>query len=88
MLGMQQTSTILPPYTSNNYYTGSSPVLRCDLVADSRLCCGRLGKQVSQGCCDSGIVSACIEFVLFLYDQLNSILDITFSLCEPCKEQA
>ncbi|XP_055825299.1 uncharacterized protein LOC129893898 isoform X2 [Solanum dulcamara] len=52
-MGMQQTSAILPPYTSNNCYIGSSPVLRCDLVADSRGCCGRWEKQVSQGCCDS-----------------------------------
>ncbi|KAJ8536815.1 hypothetical protein K7X08_035216 [Anisodus acutangulus] len=55
---MQQTSAILPSYASNSCYIGSSPVLRCDLVADSRGSCGRWEtsrwnpESTSQGTCD------------------------------------
>ncbi|KAJ8554382.1 hypothetical protein K7X08_025060 [Anisodus acutangulus] len=58
-LGMQQTSAILPPHASNNCYSGSSPVIICDLVADSRGSCGRWEssrlntESTSQGSCDS-----------------------------------
>ncbi|KAK4350887.1 hypothetical protein RND71_030200 [Anisodus tanguticus] len=55
---MQQTSAILPSYASNSCYIGLSPVLRCDLVADSRGSCGRWEtsrwnpESTSQGTCD------------------------------------
>ncbi|MCD7469424.1 hypothetical protein HAX54_008471 [Datura stramonium] len=47
-LRMQQTSIILSPNDSNNCYIGSSSVLRCDLVADSRGSGGRWEKQFSR----------------------------------------
>ncbi|KAM3381942.1 hypothetical protein P3S68_007515 [Capsicum galapagoense] len=60
-VGAQHTSATLPLHASNNCYIGSSPVIRCDLVSNSRGSCGRWEKQFSrlngesslQGSCDS-----------------------------------